>query len=98
MANMYFCVFETAAEVALGDPLQESAFSFTGTSAQSAAITGTGGKRRRVRVWADSDCYVTWGANPTALTTGAGGRPLAAKNAEYFDIEAGHKIAAIVRS
>ena len=97
MTTLFFAVFLGAAEVAAGDPVQESTVDIGVASAQSAAITGTDRKRHRVRVFADINCFATWGENPTALNDGTSGRPLEAGSAEYFDIEAGHKIAVIER-
>ncbi len=98
MATLFFAVYSGAVEVASGDPIQEDKVDIGVASAQSAVINGTSRKRRRVRVFADADCFVTWGENPTALADGTDGRPLSAGSAEYFDIEAGHKIATIERT
>ncbi len=97
MATLFFAVFEGAVEVASGDPVQEDVILITAGSLQSAVIVGTGRKRQRVRILADTDCFATWGLNPTALGDGTDGRPLTAGSAEYFGIEAGHKIATIER-
>ena len=48
-----------------------------------------------MRLFADADCFATWGVSPVASSTD--GRPLAAGVAEYFEIEAGHQIAVITR-
>ena len=93
MATLWITVFEHAGEVALGDPVQELTVTFT-TSTQSTAITGSNRKRKRVRIFSDADCNVSWGANPTATATTI---PMGAENPEYFDIEAGHLIAAVTR-
>ncbi len=98
MATLFFTVFSGAAEVASGDPIQENVISIGGASAQSAVITGSGRKRHRVRVFADTNCFATWGISPVAKSDGTDGRPLEAGSAEYFDIEAGHKIATIERT
>lgn len=98
MASLFFAVFLGAVEVAAGDPVQENKVDIGVASAQSAVIIGSGRKRQRVRVFADTNCFATWGENPTALANGTGGRPMEAGSAEYFDIEAGHKIAAIERT
>lgn len=98
MATLFFAVFSGAAEVASGDPIQEDKITIGAGSLQSVAISGTGRKRRRVRILADTNCFATWGENPTALEDGTDGRPLEAGSAEYFDIEAGHKIATINRT
>lgn len=96
--TLFFCVFEGANEVALGDPIQEAAIDFSGGEAKSDVINGEGRKRRRVRVMADDDCYVAWGDGVTAVNDGTLGRPLGADNPEYFDIESGHKISVIART
>ncbi len=98
MATLFFTVFSGAVEVAVGDPIQENSVTIAATSTQSVALTGTGRKRHRVRVLADVNCFATWGENPTAKDDGTDGRPLEAGSAEYFDIEAGHKIAVIERT
>ena len=98
MATLFFTVFSGAVEVAAGDPIQEGKVDIAAGSTQSVALTGTGRKRHRVRVFADTNCFATWGLNPTALDDGTDGRPLEAGSAEYFDIEAGHKIATITRT
>ncbi len=98
MATLFFAVFSGAAEVASGDPIQENKVDIGAGSTQSVALTGTGRKRRRVRILADTNCFATWGSNPVAKDDGTDGRPLEAGSAEYFDIEAGHKIAVIERT
>lgn len=95
MATLSLHVWSDAKEVALGEVLQSMTVNIGGASAQSAAVTGTARRHRRVRFFADADCYVTWGDNPTADSTGL---PLGAENPEYFDIEAGQKIAVIERA
>jgi len=97
MATLFFTVFLGAVEVAAGDPVQENVVTIGVGSLQSAVITGADRKRQRVRVFADTNCFATWGENPTAKNDGTSGRPLEAGSAEYFDIEAGHKIAVIER-
>lgn len=96
--TLFFCVFEGANEVALGDPIQEDTVDFSGGEAKSSVILGDKRKRRRVRVMADDDCFVTWGADPTAVNDGSEGRPLGAENPEYFDVESGHKFSVIART
>lgn len=98
MATLFFTVFAGAVEVAAGDPIQENVINIAGVSAQSAVIVGADRKRHRVRVFADTNCFATWGLTPTAKDDGTDGRPLEAGSAEYFDIEAGHKIAVIERT
>ena len=98
MTTLFFAVYSGAAEVAAGDPVQEGVIDIGVGSVQSVVIAGSGRKRLRVRVFADTDCFATWGENPTALADGLDGRPLSAGSAEYFDIEAGHRIATIERT
>lgn len=94
---LYITVWRDAAEVAMGDPLQETSIAIGGASVQSEAITGVNRQRNRVRLFADSNCFVTWGADPTALNDGTDGRPMGSENPEYFDIESNHRIAVIQR-
>lgn len=65
---------------------------FTGTSAQSSAITAT-----EVTISASKDCYVAFGSNPTA-SAGAGSMFLAAGALWTRRITSGWKIAAIQSS
>lgn len=96
MATLFVTVWEHAGEVALGDPLQEFQVDIGGASTESAdPIVGEGRKKRRIRLFADADCFVTWGETPVAVSTAS--RPMGAENPEYFEIEAGHKIAVITR-
>lgn len=94
---LYIAIWDDAAEVALGNPTQEMAVAIGGTSTQSAAVTGPENRHKRMRLFADSNCFVTWGNNPTATTDGTGGRPMGAENPEYFDIITGQVIAVIER-
>lgn len=98
MATLQITVFEAAREVALGLPLQEMAVSVGVSSTQSAVITGPSRRVQRCRIMSDSDCWVTWGENPTALNDGTDGRMMGANNPEYFAIEAGWKVAVIERT
>lgn len=64
-----------------------------GSSVQSAATeAGT----NLVRVFAEADCSILIGADPTV--TAANGIPLAAGQYDYFVITPGHKIAVISRT
>ena len=98
MPTLQFTVFEGANEVALGDPIQEGTIAISGTSAQGAVITGSHRRRRRVRIMCDTAAWVTWGADPTALSDGTDGRMMGTENAEYWDLESGHRIAVIQRT
>lgn len=95
MADVSITVWEAAGSVAEGDPLQYTAATIDGGN--SAAIVGTGRKRRKCRLYAESDCWVQWGASPSA-TDGTDSVPLGADNPEYFDIEAGHSVSAVTRA
>jgi hypothetical protein len=99
MADLYYAVWDTAAEVANGPVKAEGKVAIGGTSTQSAAVVDpAGGNRsRRVRLFADGPCFVTWGENPTAVSDGTDGRPVGAENPEYVEILANHLIAVIER-
>ena len=98
MATLFIGVWGDASQTLIGQPVEELTITITGTSAQSAALSsGNNVAMRRVRLFADTDCFVTWGADPTALGSGLGGRPLGAENPEVFGIESGQKIAVIER-
>ena len=99
MATVFIGVWGGAGLALVGQPLQEMAVAISGTSAQSAAISGPSKPtQRQVRLFTDTDCFVTWGANPTALTDGTGGRALGAENPEVFTIDSGSLIAVIERT
>ena len=87
-------IWEHAGEVALGDPIQYTAAVIDGVN--SAVISGNNKKRRRVRLYAEADCWIKVGASPTA-TGGSDSMPLSIGNPEYIDIEAGHVLTAITR-
>ena len=98
MSSLFVAVFDDAAEVALGKPTQEFIVDISGTSAASAVISGIDNRHKRVRLWADIDCFVTWDVGtPTAINDGSGGRPLGAKNPEYFAVQVGQKLAVIAK-
>lgn len=98
MADVFITVFEGAAEVATGDPTQFTNAVIDG--ADSAAIVTTGSmsnKRVRCRLYADADCWVQWGASPSA-TDESDSIALGADNPEYFDIQSGHVVSAVTRT
>lgn len=97
MATLFITVWRDAEEVALGQPIQEMTVNIGVSSTNSAIIVGTDRQRNRVRIFADSNAFVTWDVNPTALNDGTSGRAMGSENPEYFDIESGHKIAVIER-
>ena len=100
MAKLWITVFEAASETALDAPIQDiTPVDISGTSAQSEAVTGStespaGKKRRTLRLFADTDCHVAWGDDPTA---GTDNFPLGAENPEYINVVAGGKVAVLER-
>jgi len=97
MATLFVTVWEHAGEVAVGGPIQEFQVNIAATSTPSTEIIpGSPRRRRRIRLFADADCFVTWAATPVAVSSAS--RPLGAENPEYFEIEAGFKIAVIQRT
>ena len=91
---VYMTVWESASEVALGDPIQFTSAAIGG--ANSAPISGSGRKRRRVRLYSDAACWVKYGESPTA-TGSTDSMALGADNPEYVDMEAAHVLTAIAR-
>lgn len=101
MATLQFTSFWSANETGKGPVLNENVVTIAGTSAQSGVMDPNGGnKPRSVRVAVDAKCWVTWGADPTALNDGTDGRMMGSdvSTVEYFDIPADHKIAVIERT
>ncbi len=101
MSNLYFTVWDSAGEVALGDPIQRGVATIDGAASSAISFGSAGanaGKRRkRVRLLSDSDVFFATGTSPS-VTDGTDGTPLGAENPEYFDIESGHKLIAILRT
>lgn len=98
MATLQYTVFHNAGATAQGPVLNEGVIAIAGTStASSDTVDGVTNEARRVRLFADTACFVTWGANPTALNDGSDGRMMAAESWEYVEIQANHKIAVIER-
>lgn len=95
MSNLYITTWENAASVALGVPKQFLTAAIAGVN--SAKITGdTDRQTRKCRLYAEIDCWVKWGAAPIA-TGATDAIPLFANTPEYFEIESGFVITAIVR-
>lgn len=95
MATLTITVWGDASQTLIGEPLQEMTVAIGAGPLASGVITGGVNKAmRRVRLFADADCYVTWGENPTAA---AGNIPMGAENPEVFGIQSGHKISVIER-
>ena len=98
MPTLFYAAFHSATQTAEGTPLLEGKIAIGAGSLQSAAMPGASRVSRRVRIFCDSKAYVTWGTNPTAVNDGSDGRPMGSENPEYFDLEAGWKIAVIERT
>jgi hypothetical protein len=96
---LQYTVWKSASATAEGAVVNENVITIAGSSAQSPTVMdpNAGGARakRRVRVSTDAACWVTWGSDPTALDDGTAGRMMHADSWEYFDIEAGERIAVI---
>lgn len=98
MAKLFIAVWGDASQTLIGKPIQEMTVDVGAGSLQSGVLTqGNNKVMRRVRIMADTDCFVTWGEDPTALGDGTEGRPMGAENPEVFGIETGWKIAVIER-
>ena len=98
MATLFIGVWGDASQTLIGQPIQEMTVAIGAGSLQSGILTqGNNKVQRRVRIMADTDCFVTWGVDPTALNDGTQGRPMGAENPEVFGIESGWKIAVIER-
>ena len=98
MATLFISVFGDATQTLVGEPVQEMTVAVGVGSLQSSVLTAGNNKVwRRVRLFTDTDCFVTWGSDPTALADGTAGRPMGAENPEVFTIESGSKIAVIAR-
>jgi hypothetical protein len=76
--------------VPLFRPGIEQKVAYTGTAAQSTAVADT---TRAVRLLATTDCFVRFGADPTATSTN--GLRLTAGIPEVFGIIPGQRISAI---
>lgn len=100
MASIQYTVWTTAAEVANGPVVNEDSVTIGGTSTQSPTVMDPNGGNvsRRVRLFADTACFVTWGENPTATGDFEGGRALGSENPEYWEIRADYLIAVIERT
>lgn len=66
MAKLYISVFAEAGFAFLGKPIHEEAITVGAGSAASQAIPGGTNVQRWVRIAADVECQVAFGANPTA--------------------------------
>lgn len=101
MATLQYTVFHNAGATAQGPVLNEDVLTISGTAAQSGAMHSTASpanQARRVRIATDTDCWVTWGEDPTAVNDGTDGRMMFANSWEYVEIQANHKISVIQRA
>jgi hypothetical protein len=99
MATLQYTVYNTAGATANGPVLNEGVITIGGTSAAGAIMDAdAGNKARRVRIAVDTDCWVTWDADPTAVNDGSEGRMMFAGSWEYVEVLANHKIAVIERA
>ncbi len=91
MASLWITEFSVAARMPDGGFMpagrcparntQKVAFT---TASLSSAFGGS-----LIRVFSDTDCFLDFGSAPTATTSGI---PLTSGAAEYFGVEAGHKL------
>ena len=100
MATLFITIFRDATVTLLGRADQEMTITVAGASAQSSVVTvpANGAGKRLARLYTDTDCFVTWGTDPTATNDGSSGMPLGADNPEVISVETGDKFAAIERT
>ncbi len=96
MATLGIQVFADAKEVLFDEPLQIMAVVVGAGSLKSAAVTGSRSQIRACRLFSDTDCFVIWGDDPTAVDF-TDSFPLGAENPEVVGIKAGQFIAVIQR-
>lgn len=99
MANVYLTVFDSASEVARGDPTQFTVAIIDGANSAAivGSVTGAGRRRLRVRIQADTKCFVGYFSTTPTVTDGTDSIPLGEENPEYVDIEQGNVLKAITR-
>ncbi len=98
MADVNLVAWDSAGEVALGDPTDFLVAEIGGSA--TAVLSGSGRKRKRVRLHAEADCWVVFWSNdadPT-VTDGTNSLSLDASNPEYFDMEVGRVLKAATRA
>lgn len=96
--NLYINVWTDVGATALGDLEATMVISTLSGSNQTSAAVALNGTltTKRVRLFSEVDCFVTWGTgSPDA--TGSNRVALGANNAEYFTVPVGTKFAAITR-
>jgi hypothetical protein len=97
MATLFIAVWDNASNTLLDSPIQYDTVTVGAGSLQSSAISGSRSEIRKVRLFSDVDCFVTWGSDPTAPGDGSADLPIGAENPEIVGIKAGDKIAVIQR-
>ena len=99
MAVLYITEYELLAVTANGNvpvgkepAIATQALTYTGTSAASAAFNS---RTKFVRLHTDGICSIIFAADPTATTSNP---RMGANQTEYFGVDAGDKVAAIVNT
>ncbi len=96
MATIGIPVFASAKEVLFEVPIQFESMTVDGTSRQSGEISGSRQEIRHCRIFSDTDCFILWGTDPTAVDF-SDSLPIGAENPEVIGVRAGDKIAVIQR-
>ena len=95
MATLYMNVWASAQDVAQGPVLQSDSVAIAGSSDDlNPIVQNKVVPRHRIRLFTDADCFVAFGVNPTADSTGI---PMAANQTEYFELSSGENVAVIER-
>lgn len=99
MANVYLTVFDSASEVARGDPTQFTVAVIDGANSDPVvgSVTGAGRRRLRVRLLCDEDVFVGYFSTTPTVTDGTDSIPFGTENPEFVDIEQGNVLKAISR-
>ena len=96
MATIYMHVWTSATATAEGDVEQSDSETIGVSSSPLSVITKNNTRGiKSMRLFADADCFIAIGENPTADSTGI---PLGANNPEYFSIKVGQRVAVITRA
>ena len=99
MATLFLSVFDAASNALVAPASEFLTITVGGASAQSSVLTGpTKPVQKLVRMFTDTDCFVHWGADPTATSNGSSGMPLGAENPEVVTVDTGQKFACIERT
>lgn len=92
MAAFTITVYDDATNTSAGPPVQELGLAVTSPAQQSAAISGSDRRRRKVRLATQADCHFKIGTSPTATGDSAF---LSAGGVEYTEMEAGWKVSVL---